>query len=596
MRFIDQRRVIEARRLAEVVPALQAVEKAVQSEGLFAAGMIAYEAAPAFDRPLSVRPDGDFPLLWFGLYQAMEPLERLPEAEPLRESPGPWRPSVDEAHYWRAIEEVRRQIEQGETYQVNYSLRLRSAFKQPPYALFRRMVADHKRGYGAYLDLGRFALCSASPELFFRLEGDRLTARPMKGTAARGRTNVEDERQARWLHESAKNRAENVMIVDMIRNDLGRIATPGSVRVTELFAIERYATLWQMTSTVEARSRATLAEVMAALFPCASITGAPKVSTMEIIARLETLPRRIYTGTLGWIAPGATDGSDGSDASDDRGAGALRAQFNVAIRTALVDRQAESVEYGVGGGIVWDSRPSSEYQECVTKAKVLTQPRPRFDLLESLRWTPDEGYFLLEEHLRRLAAAAHYFAFDLDLTAVRKELMRRAQGLPRLWHKVRLLVARDGGVRCQATAMEATESGTASPAVRLRLAAAAVDASDPFLFHKTTHRAVYERAMAQSGDCDEVLLFNQRGELTEGTRFNLVVERSGRRLTPPVECGLLAGTFRGHLLERGDVEEAVLRRQDLERAEAIFLINSVRGWMKARWIEPRAVAPATAPR
>ncbi len=558
----------------------------MDEEGLFAAGMIAYEAAPAFDPALTVRPDGGFPLLWFGLYGQMESLPRLPD-EPVAEaqdpSLGPWRPSVSEAHYRQAIEEIKRQIELGNTYQVNYSLRLRSSFTQPPYGLFRQMVAEQTRGYAAYLDLGRFALCSASPELFFRLEEGRLSARPMKGTAARGRTLLEDEEQSRWLFESEKNRAENVMIVDMIRNDLGRIATAGSVTTAELFSIERYPTLWQMTSTVEARSRAPLSEVMAALFPCASITGAPKVSTMEIIARLEGEPRRIYTGTLGWIAPGAEQGA---------GAGSPKAQFNVAIRTALVDRHEGSVEYGVGGGIVWDSQAESEYQECVTKARVLTRLRPEFDLLESLRWTPEEGYFLLGEHLRRLAGSARYLGFDLDLAAVREKLRLASQPLPPVWHKVRLLLSRNGGIGCQASAIEEHSDGP----IRLRLATDPVDSSDPFLFHKTTYRAVYERALAQSSDCDEVLLFNHRGELTEGTRSNLVVQLSGRRLTPPVECGLLAGTFRGHLLERGEVEEEVLQPEVLARAEAIFLINSVRGWMKAEWIAAAASPPAPTPR
>ncbi len=267
--------------------------------------------------------------------------------------------------------------------------------------------------YGAFLDTGEWVICSASPELFFRLDGARIECRPMKGTAARGRTQAEDLAQARALQASEKERAENVMIVDMVRHDLGRVAQTGSVKVDRLFEVERYPTIWQMTSTVEAQTEAGLGDIFRALFPPASITGAPKVRTMQIIAELERLPRRLYTGTIGFLAPGR------------------RAQFNVAIRTLLVNRPTGCAEYGVGSGITWDSDPEAEWQECRTKARILAPPVPAFSLLETMRWTPEEGYYLLERHLERLQDSALYFGFRFDLTALRLELERLAAGLGR---------------------------------------------------------------------------------------------------------------------------------------------------------------------
>jgi para-aminobenzoate synthetase/4-amino-4-deoxychorismate lyase len=388
----------------------------------------------------------------------------------------------------------------------------------------------------------------------------------MKGTIARGRWYEEDLARARELAVSAKNRAENAMIVDMARNDLGRIARRGSVQVSDLFRVDRYPTLWQMTSCVSAETDAGLAEIFAAIFPCASITGAPKVNTMRIIAQHETEPRRIYTGSIGWIAPERC------------------AQFNVAIRTALIDKVRREAEYGVGGGIVWDSTAEGEYDECLLKAAILGTSQPDFSLLESLLWTPQGGYFCLNEHLRRLRESAEFFAFPRSEEKAASELAKLAAGLPAMPHKVRLLVARDGTITCQS---EPINAGEFLAPIRLELAAAPIDVSDVFLYHKTTHRDVYAAAMAGCREGDDVLLYNQLGEVTETGRGNIVVRCDKEFWTPPVSCGLLAGAYRAQLLSEGKIQERAVSLETLSQCDELFFINSVRLWREARLVGPR---------
>jgi para-aminobenzoate synthetase/4-amino-4-deoxychorismate lyase len=462
---------------------------------------------------------------------------------------------VSRTDYDEAVTRIKDYIASGETYQVNYSIRLRAPFSGDPWMLFLELVQAQQAEYGAYVDAGRFSICSASPELFFCLDGNRLTSRPMKGTAARGLTALEDDAQARWLHHSEKNRAENVMIVDMVRNDMGRVAASGTVQVPRLFEVERYPTLWQMTSTVTARTEASLRDITAALFPCASITGAPKPRTMEIIAELETTPRRVYTGAIGFIAPNR------------------RAQFNVAIRTVVIDRDEAQAEYGVGGGILWESECSDEYRECQIKARVLTTRQPDFSLLETMLWIPEQGYFLLEHHLDRLRGSAEYFGVPADMERIRQELTNVAGSLEGKPHRVRLLVTRDGAVSCEATLL--TDGAAARP-VQLKLAPTPVNSSNPFLYHKTTHRQVYDAARAACTECDDVLLWNEREEITETCIANVVVRLDGELVTPPVHCGLLPGTFRAWLLEQGTVRERVVTVEALKRSTCIYVANSVR--------------------
>lgn len=553
LRFVEPVGVLCAHALEQVVPCVRRVEAAV-ADGLHAAGFIAYEAAPAFNPDLTTHAAGPLPLVWFGLFQ--ERTETKPCCETAAPfSVGSWTAEVGEADYLDVIRRIRELIAAGDTYQVNYTFPMQAAFEGDALSWFRCLERAQRADYAAFIDAAPFTILSTSPELFFRLEGDSLETRPMKGTRPRGRWPEEDRRLAAELAASGKDRAENVMIVDLLRNDMGRISDTGSVHVASLFDVERYETVWQMTSTIRSKTSAPLPEILGALFPSGSVTGAPKVRTMQIIHDLEPAPRGVYCGAVGWYSPGRS------------------AEFNVAIRTVAIDQDAGTARYHVGSGITWGSSAEAEYDECVVKAAVLGEDRPEFDLLESLLF--DGEYFLLDEHLARLAGSAEYFGFEVDVDAVRAALLDEAAAFEDGPLKVRLLAARDGTHH-----VEAGPAGPSTP-VRLDFAAEPVDDRDVFLYHKTTHRAVYERARASRPDCDDVLLWNARGEITETTTANVILEIDGRLWTPPVSSGLLGGTMRASLLADGAIQERVLTKADVARAGSIRLINSVRQWVDA---------------
>ncbi len=559
--FEDPVQVVSIDKPEDVENALRYITSCVNDKGLHAAGFLTYEAASAYHLATHQSQSDTLPLLWFGLYNRPQELEImvLPYGE---YQVGAWQAAVDWPAYGAAIDAIKSYIAQGHTYQVNYTMPLSASFSGDPWALYSDLTKSQQAQYMAYLDLGRFVICSSSPELFFQREGEQLYSKPMKGTARRGRTLTEDHKQMKWLQSSEKNRAENVMIVDMIRNDFGRIAEIGSVSVPSLFTVERYPTLLQMTSTVSARSQASLPEIMRAMFPCASITGAPKVRTMELIKELEPQARGIYTGSIGYIAP------------------RQRASFNVAIRTVVIDRHNNQATYGVGGGIVWDSEADLEYQECFLKAQVLVRRHPSFELLETMRWSEEEGYFLLDLHLQRLAESAEYFDFPLNLANIKERLISMSTDFIDLT-KVRLLVGKKGEVTIQTFPLK---KATNRRPLKAQLAAEAVSADNIWLFHKTTNRKVYEDARAARPEADEVILWNEAGELTEATVSNIVLDLDGRLVTPPVTCGLLDGTFRRHLLQNGQIHEKRVFVDDLHHYRKVYLINSVRLWQEVEFI------------
>jgi para-aminobenzoate synthetase/4-amino-4-deoxychorismate lyase len=501
-------------------------------------------------------PAPGLPLAWFALHRSARAAAPPPVewAEP--PAPPDWRPRLGLAAYREVVARLHAHISAGDTYQVNFTFPLEAALAGEPGSWFAALAAAQRARHAAWLDTGRHVIASVSPELFFRRDGAMVELRPMKGTAARGATPALDDERAAALRASPKDRAENLMIVDMVRNDLGRVAELGSVETLSLFDVERYPTLLQMTSRVRGRTEAGLAELFAALFPSASVTGAPKRRTLEIIRDHEPGPRGVYTGAMGFAGP-------------DR-----RACFNVAIRTLVADREARRVSFGVGSGIVADSEAAAEYAECLLKARVVSEAP--FRLLETMAWRPGEGFALLREHLTRLEASGRHFGADPRLRAAAEAALDElARGLS-VPTRVRLLADLNADIEVQAAPL------AAEPTTPLRVALAAdpVDPESAWLHHKTTRREAYETARRARPGFDDVLLWNHRGEVTESTVGNLVAEVGGERLTPPVSCGLLAGTFRARLLAENAVREAVIRLDELPGAR-LWLVNSVRGWREA---------------
>ena len=560
-RFGGFRGVLRADRMNEVVPVLRAVEGAV-ADGLHAAGFVAYEAAPAFDPALATRPaDPRLPLAWFALYERREKAdfdaddEDSPEAFDL----GEWEIGVAEDAYRANVERIRGLIAAGDTYQVNYTFPMRAPFSGDALALYRRMARAQRSAYCAFLDLGDgISIASASPELFFAWTGEALELRPMKGTRPRGRWLEEDRALAEELAASPKDRAENLMIVDLLRNDAGRVAEFGSVGVERLFEVERYETVHQLTSTIRACTRpgTTLTGLFRALFPCGSVTGAPKVRTTEIIAELEEAPRGAYCGAIGYVSPG-------------------EAAFSVAIRTVLVDAARGTAELGVGSGVTFDSDPAAEYRECLSKAAFTRRAPNDLALLETMRWEPGRRIALLDLHLERLASSAAYFGFPCDADDVRRRIGTKTAGLHES-RTIRVRLHRSGAIEVTDGPPLAWEEP-----VRLALAKLPIDSRHPWLYHKTSRREIYAVPDADLPADALPLLVNERGELTEAPIANLVVEIGGERWTPALDSGLLPGIFREHLLRTGEIRERVLHPADLERAGAVWVVNALRGWGRA---------------
>jgi len=557
--FAEPEEVLSADTPDDVRRLLHRAETASR-EGKWIVLAMAYEAAPAFDPAFVVHARSSSPLAWMAVFGGRLPPPPL-DAETGSGSRIEWCPEIGVERYRQQIRCIHDHISAGDTYQVNYTFPMRGTLRGDAWQYYRRLATAQRAPYCAYLDIGGLHILSASPELFFMRRGNRLVTRPMKGTMPRGRWTDDDDRRARELRDCLKNRAENVMIVDLLRNDLGRIAVPGSVRVSRLFEVERYPTVLQMTSTIEAEcgTRTGLVDLMGALFPCGSITGAPKIETMKIIRACEPFPRGIYTGALGFIEPGGD------------------CTFNVAIRTVQLDAGTGAAVCGVGGGITADSTADGEYEECVLKARFLGRTHPSFELLESLL-LEDGEYLLLDRHIHRVEGSARYFGFALDIERLRQTLddLRTSHDTG-AW-KVRVVIDRTGGL--SADVQSITPGAWAVRTVAM--ADAPVDPGDVFLYHKTTNRGVYSRALAAApAGVDDVVLWNDRGEVTESCMANLVVQCGGRKFTPPVESGLLPGTFRQELVDTGQAEERVVNVDELASADGVYLVNSVRRWMRA---------------
>ncbi|MFZ5761732.1 MAG: aminodeoxychorismate synthase component I [Thermodesulfobacteriota bacterium] len=575
------------------------------NQGYHLAGWFAYEFGYLLEPVLSrLLPEGATPLAVLGVFP---PPLIFDHASATWNRTPPWSAPAEGAategytltslrfsesaeRYRANLERIKEYIAAGDTYQVNYTLKLLFDFAGSPAALYTALRRNQSVAYSAWLKLGEEQILSFSPELFFRKEGDRCTVRPMKGTSRRGVTPEEDALRAASLRHDAKNRSENVMIVDLLRNDLGRLCRQGTVRARSLFDIETYETLHQMTSTIEGELRPGLglAELFQGLFPCGSVTGAPKIRTMEIIRELEGGPRGVYTGAIGYLAP------DGS------------ALFSVPIRTVVL--RGNGGEMGIGSGVVNDSDPEREWRECQLKGRFLSQPTPPFELIETMAWLPGEGYWLLDLHLARLLGSATLLGFQTDEATIRGELEALDQTLGGS-QRVRLTLRKDGTMRLSQGPCEpprrdlaaALATGEAATLPQVVFSPQGTDSREPLRYHKTSRREFYdaERARAVAAGFYEVLFVNERNEVTEGAITTLFVRRSGALLTPPLACGLLPGVFRRHLLATSPlpVVETVLTMDDLRHAEALYVGNSVRGLVPVRLADPPVLAalPASAP-
>ena len=536
--------VLIATRPDEVKSVLDQAEAATK-KGLQCVGYVAYEAATALDASLAVHPS-NLPLAAFGVFKSSQPLTTLPTGP----SGAAWlRPITSCKQYTDKVSQVKTFLGNGESYQVNLTHTLKGRYEGEPLDLFAKLYAAQPTVFSAFIHLNDLVIASVSPELFFALDGNQITTQPMKGTAPRASNAAEDLRNKTDLETSEKDRSENIMIVDMIRNDLGRICQPGTINASNLFAIEGLPTVWQQTSTVCGETEAGLSEILAALFPCASITGAPKKRTMEIIKHLEDDPRGIYTGCIGVLKP------------------ARSMRFSVTIRTLVMETQNRSASYGIGGGIVWDSSPLAEWRETLDKARLLDGISPM--LLETMKYDPTEGVLLWPAHLARLMRSATAQAYPLDPSKA-SALVQRFSAKQK--KKLRLLTDRSGNLN-----LESSNFPPEKKLIRLDLADTPINRDDFRLRTKTTQRTVYDQMRGSRLDIDDVILWNEEGEITETTIFNLYLQIGGALLTPPLASGLLPGIYRGHLLALGSAKEAVLTRADLYKADKIYVSNAVRG-------------------
>ncbi|WP_338112499.1 aminodeoxychorismate synthase component I [Sphingomicrobium nitratireducens] len=556
--------VVIAERIEEVLPALEAV-RAGLAAGHHAAGYLAYEAGYALDPALEEHarlPDG--PLVWFGLFDAPKRIDvaTLPCGEARVTEP---RPCISRADYLAAAQEVREALFAGDYYQANLTFGcdlMAGGDALSLYALVRERAAAP---WGGVISTGERDLISFSPEQFFYLENNCLEAKPMKGTAPRGDTPEVDKALKSALSSDEKQRAENLMIVDLLRNDLARVAEAGSVEVPDLFAVETYPTVHQMVSRVGARLAPGLdaVDVLKTIFPCGSVTGAPKIAAMQALRRLEPEARGAYTGSMGWIAPPDANGSAGD------------AAFNVMIRTLERVAGKPQARLGLGSGLVVDSIPRDEWAECRLKGEFVAKAAADFDLIETMRYDPTEGIVALEAHLARMKQAAADLGFDYDRHDARNELQAATFG-KRDVSLVRLLLSKTGSMAIEVRRLD--EQQLEEP-VPVSIAPLPVDPGDFRLRYKTTDRAFYDEAREANGSVDTIFE-RPDGLLTEGTISNLFVEKDGTLVTPRAESGLVPGVLRAGLLAEGKAVEGDIRREDLEGG--FFIGSSVRGLRRAR--------------
>ena len=547
--FTQPIRELKTRDLSEVADLLAQVES-YQEQGYYVVGYVSYEAAPAFEEKLAVHkaPLLAEYLLYFTVHDRVE-TSSIPLTYDDIDLSSKWQEVTSAEDYEKAIAQIHHHLRQGDTYQVNYTVQLKQDLNANPFDIYNRMVVEQEAGYNAYIEHDEMAVISMSPELFFEQNDRELTTRPMKGTTQRGVTDDEDLKEAAWLEQDPKNRSENMMIVDLLRNDMNRISEVGSEHVERLCQVEQYSTVWQMTSTIKSQLRpdVDLVAVFRSLFPCGSITGAPKIATMEIIKNLEPQPRGVYCGTIGILLPNG------------------RRIFNVAIRTIQL-HQGKAI-YGVGGGITWDSTWESEYREVHQKAAVLYRKQARFQLITTGKIS-QKSLLFEEQHLERMTKASRYFAFPFDSEYFRQKIEEECQACASYQdYRLRISLSKSGEIELSRQILTPL-----SPSFcKAKLCLQEADLNQSFTYFKTTHRP--HLSLGEQ----EKIYHNKSGELLETSIGNLVLKIAGKLYTPPISLGILPGIYRQHLLETGQIEEKVLTLADLNQAEAVYGCNAVRG-------------------
>lgn len=561
-RFFDPIEVGVAYSEGEIISLLERVEK-YSYDGKVVVGWVSYEACCVFDRayPRKFSVFDGFPYAFFVVFNgySFSPVDYECISLMGMEKHLEWEPLITKEEYVEKIGIIRENIREGNVYQVNFTFPLRAKFEGNLEGLFRRLCYAQGSGYFIFIDVPPYAVLSVSPELFFNYEGDELYVKPMKGTRPRGRWKEEDEQLMRELKTSEKERAENLMIVDLLRNDLGKISKFGRVEVPNMFTVEGYKTVWQMTSEIKCETKASLVEVFKAIFPSGSVTGAPKIYAMKLINALEKYPRGLYCGCVGVIFPGR------------------RAIFNVAIRTMLYNYVSRDAYYYVGSGIVWDSDPEEEWEECIVKARIIKRVPKLFSLVETIR-VENKKPFLLEYHLRRLEWSASRFGYPFVKEDVEREILRVCDEVDENLYRLRIELFPSGKFGFEYPLR------IGSTRVKLGLARSGIDSKNELLYHKTSVRDVYMRALSTRPDCEDVLLWNEDGYITESTIANVVVVIDGVHYTPPVECGLLPGTYRQYLIDSGKIREKAIHKDMLSSAGRVYLINSVRKEIEVEWL------------
>ncbi|MEZ5759452.1 MAG: aminodeoxychorismate synthase component I [Emcibacteraceae bacterium] len=570
--------LIVANHPTEIENAFERIKQYLK-QNFHVAGWISYEAGLYIEKKLRSRLPENLktPLIYMGVYKSRKKLDD-------RDADYYWQTYKDEngydianlhlsrsrENYQKSFDQIRKYLNAGDIYQVNFTQKAEFDFKGDARALYATLRDAQAAEYAAFIESDILSVLSLSPELFIRKNGGKLTAKPMKGTHRRGRTTEEDIDFSEALKSSEKERAENLMIVDLLRNDLSKFADKGSVEVAKLFEVEKYRTLFTMTSTVEATvgPEVSALDVMTSIFPCGSVTGAPKIRAQEIISELEDGERGIYTGAIGYFTP-----------DNDM-------CFSVPIRTVTLDNNGRG-ELGIGGAIVADSVAQSEYDECLLKAQFLTHDYPSFALIETMSWSAKDGFGFLSEHLQRLHSSASYFSFSFDpdeAAASLKEHCEYISNAPDQKYKVRLLLAKSGTISITSEKIKMMADNVVATA---KLSDLVIDSQDPIRFHKTTLRgqyvSEYNKHHKEHG-CFDVIFTNERGEVTEGSYTNIFIEKDGIFFTPPVQCGLLSGILRHSLLKSDPkkYQEKILFPSDLTDADHVYLCNSVRGMIAVK--------------